>query len=92
MTTIKLTCKHCGSDNVHVQLINKQELMKIKEKKSFLWWALIGWWWIPIKWFFLYCVLGLLVIPFKMLLPKKKQIVNKVEGYKVCNDCGHHWR
>ena len=57
MTNIKLTCTHCGSDNVHVQLINKQELMKIKEKKSFLWWALIGWWWIPIKWFFLYCIL-----------------------------------
>jgi hypothetical protein len=86
-----MKCQKCGSENVNVQLINKQELMNLKEKKGCLWWVAIGWWWVPIKWFFLYFILGLLVIPFKMLLPKKKQIINTVEGYKVCNNCGHHW-
>lgn len=90
MTNIKLTCTQCGSNNVNVQLINKQEF-KV-EKHGLTWWLLVGWWWVPLKWIMLYIILGLVVIPFKMLLPKKKQLINKVEGYKVCNNCGNHWR
>lgn len=84
-----MKCQKCGSENVNVQLVNKQEF-KI-EKHSLIWWLIVGWWWIPIKWFVLYIILGWLVIPFKMLLPKKKNLINTVEGHKVCNNCGHHW-
>lgn len=28
-----MKCQKCGSENVNVQLINKQELMNLKEKK-----------------------------------------------------------
>lgn len=84
-----MKCQKCGSENVNVQLVNKQEF-KI-EKHSLIWWLIIGWWWIPIKWVVLYVILSWVVIPFKMLLPKKKKLINTVEGYKVCNNCGHHW-
>lgn len=84
-----MKCQKCGSENVNVQLVNKQEF-KI-EKHGLIWWIIIGWWWIPIKWVVLYIILGWVVIPFKMILPKKKNLINTVEGHKVCNNCGHHW-
>ena len=31
-----MKCQNCGSENVTVQLINKQELMNLKEKKRVL--------------------------------------------------------
>ena len=37
-----MKCQKCGSENVNVQLINKQELMNLKERKGCLWWVAIG--------------------------------------------------
>lgn len=85
MTNIKLTCTQCGSENISVQLINKQELHH--DKPGCLWWAIIGWWWVPVKWIFL----TLFAILLKVLRPKNK-LVNRVEAHKVCNNCGHHWQ
>ena len=85
MANTKLTCTRCGSENITVQLINKQELKY--DRPGCLWWILIGWWWIPFKWIYL----TLFAILLKALGPKNK-LVNKVESYKVCNNCGHYWK
>ena len=42
-----MKCEKCGSENVTVQLINKQELHH--DKPGCLWWGLIGWWWVPLN-------------------------------------------
>lgn len=87
-----MKCEKCGSENVTVQLVNLQQLVDLKKKNGCLWWFFIGWWYVPIKWIVLTVILRWLILPFKMLLPKKQQLINSVESYKVCNNCGHHWQ
>ena len=41
MANTKITCTRCGSENITVQLINKQELKY--DRPGCLWWILIGW-------------------------------------------------
>jgi hypothetical protein len=85
-----LSCPKCQSNKLQFQLVNIQDI--VPRRHSFIWWILVGWWWVTIKWLFLYFLMGFFVIPLKMLLPKNKRISNDVKNYKICKDCGHHWR
>lgn len=81
-----LQCEKCGSSNVQVQLLNQMDL-KVK-RKGIIWWLLIGWWFIPIKWF---CFFWLALI-IKIFKPKKYKTINRVKKHFVCNNCGHSWQ
>lgn len=81
-----LQCEKCGSNNVQVQLLNQIDL-KVK-RKGIIWWLLIGWWFIPIKWF---CFFWLALI-IKIFKSKKYKTINRVEKHFVCNNCGHSWQ
>lgn len=80
-----MKCKKCGSENVTAQVINE---VYLKDKHhGMIWWMLCGWWWIPMKWFFL-TVPALLVAIFSH---KKQKIRNKAVTKCVCQSCGYTW-
>ena len=80
-----MTCPKCGSQNVNVQIVNETQL-KTKHK-GVLYWLLVGWWWLPIKWLFL-TIPALIVKIFK---PKKQKVKNIRHSMCVCQNCGHSW-
>ncbi len=80
-----MVCPKCGSDNVSFQVVNEAHL-KTKHH-NIIWWLLIGWWWIPIKWLFL-TVPALFAAIF---IGKRKKIKNVTTKKAVCQNCGHYW-
>lgn len=81
-----MKCPKCGSENVTVQVVNETEL---KEKKhGFLWWLCVGWYWVPLKWLFLF--FPALIV--KIFAPKKYKTVNHQKKIAVCHECGKSWK
>lgn len=81
-----MNCRKCGSANVTVSVVNDVQL---KDKhRGCLWWLIIGWWWIPIKWVF-FTGFALLLAIFR---PKKQKIVNKHKTICTCQQCGYTWK
>lgn len=78
-----MVCPKCGSENTSIQMLNEIEL-KTKHR-GLIWWVLVGWWWVPIKWLFLFFPALIL----KIFMPKKYKVINKEKKYLVCNNCGY---
>ena len=81
-----MVCPKCGSENVNVEMMQD---IKLKTKhKGVIYWLLIGWWWVFIKWIF-FTLPALIIAIFK---PKKQKV--KTKNYKmcVCQSCGHSWK
>lgn len=80
-----MKCSKCGSENVTTQVINE---VTLKDKHhGIIWWILVGWYWIPLKWL-------LLTIPaliFKIFSHKKQKVVNKKKTVCACQNCGNTW-
>lgn len=80
-----MVCPKCGSANVTVSTI--QETQLVDRHHSIVWWVIIGWWWIPLKWL-------LLTIPaliVKIFAPKKQKLKQKTRTVCVCQQCGKSW-
>lgn len=82
-----MKCKKCGSENVQIQVINEQSLKTVHH--SILWWIIIGFWWVPIKWL-IFSVPALLTKIFGWG-HKKQKIINKTRKKAVCQSCGNTW-
>ena len=80
-----MNCPKCNSENVNIQVINEQKL--VTKHHGLIWWLLIGWWWIFVKWIFL-TVPALLAAIF---ICKRKKIKNIQKKICVCQSCGHSW-
>lgn len=80
-----MKCPKCGSENVTVQMLAETELKQ--KKHGFIWWFLVGWWWLPIKWL----VFTLPALLVKFFSPKRYKIVNHNKKMAVCHNCGHSW-
>lgn len=80
-----MTCKKCGSQNVTVQMTNEVKL--VNKHHGVLWWLLIGWYWVPIKWIFL-TVPALLA---KIFIPKRQKAKNIEKKICLCQNCGYSW-
>ena len=79
-------CPKCQSENVNTQIINT---VVLKDKhRGIIWWLLIGWWWIPIKWIFF----TLPALLFAIFGHRKQKAVNKKETVCVCQNCGYSWK
>lgn len=80
-----MKCPRCKSENVTVQMMTSTQL----KKKGYgcLWWLVIGWWWIPVKWlcFTFFALLA-------AFLPKQQKIVQKNTKMCICQSCGHSWK
>lgn len=80
-----MICPKCKNSNVNVQVIN--ETIVKNRHHGIIWWLLIGWWWIPVKWLFL--TIPALIV--KIFAPKRKKVINKQKTVCVCQNCGHKW-
>lgn len=78
-----MKCPKCQSENVNIQIIN--EVKMVTKHHSIIWWLLIGWWWIPIKWLFL----TIPALLFKIFHQKDKKTINKTKKIAVCQNCGN---
>ena len=78
---LEMKCSKCGSENVNIQLVPVT-----KNKKSFIYWLFIGWWFEMIMWLFL--TLPWLII--KIFKPRKT--TTKIQRQAVCQSCGNTWR
>lgn len=81
-----MICPNCGSNNVTTQVVS--EIKEVKKKKSVLWWILISWWWIPIKWL-VFTGYAIILKVIKLLKPKKYKSEARV--IHVCQNCGNIW-
>ncbi|MCQ2751531.1 MAG: hypothetical protein MJ189_00245 [Coriobacteriales bacterium] len=80
-----MQCPRCKSTNVSVQVVHQSQL--VNDNYGCLWWALIGWWWVPIKWiFFTFFALIWFVIK-----PRRQKIVNHSYKEAICQDCAFVW-
>lgn len=100
------TCPKCGSENVNFQREQTASIggsahsFKNNSSHGCLWWAFVGWWYIPFKWlcgFMLtICTMGLSLI-FRR---KKNSVTGKTvtatkifnRTMAVCQDCGNSWK
>lgn len=81
-----LRCPHCGSTKVNTQIVSESQL---KDKNhGCIWWLLIGWWWLPVKWIFF----TFPALIFKLFVPKRQEIVTEHFPMNVCQSCGHTWK
>ena len=81
-----MKCSKCGSENVNIQVVNEVQIKNAHH--SIIWWLLIGFWWIPIKWI-CFTLIALIV---KIFSHKKKKAVNKQVKTAVCQNCGYTWK
>ncbi|MBR5031905.1 MAG: hypothetical protein IKX49_04270 [Clostridia bacterium] len=81
-----MICPKCQSSNVNTQIINEVTLKTAHH--GIIWWLLVGWWWVPVKWIF-FTVPALF---FKLFSHKKQRAVNRQKTMCVCQQCGHSWR
>ena len=80
-----MTCPKCGGQNVLSQ--EGVSVRSVNAHHSILWWLIVGWWWLPIKWIF-FTVPALLV---KIFVPKRQKIKQKTYTVCVCQNCGYRW-
>ncbi len=80
-----MQCPKCGSENVNVQVVSETHLLT--KHHGVVYWLLVGWWWIPLKWIFL-TVPALIV---KIFRPKKYKTKTKHISKCVCQNCGNTW-
>lgn len=80
-----MICPNCGSNNINVQAVQQTQLAV--KHHGIIWWLLIGWYWIPIKWLF-FTVPALIV---KIFAPKKHILKQTTKSVCVCQNCGYHW-
>ena len=80
-----MRCPKCNSENCNIQVVN-EAILKNKHH-GLIWWCIIGFWWVPIKWIFL--TLPALIV--KIFKPKKHKIKNIQKTVYVCQSCGYHW-
>ena len=84
----KKICDKCGSDNISYQALTNTI---IKNKyHSIIWWLLIGWWWLPVKWiFFTGFAIILFILKICGVRRKKTIIIDRTKA--VCQNCGNTW-
>ena len=79
-----MVCPKCKCENVNTQIITESQI--VSKHHGIIWWLLIGWWWVPIKWIF-FTLPALLFAIFG----GKKKIVTKQKTMCICQGCGHSW-
>ena len=81
-----LCCPKCGSNHVNVQVVSESQLRN--KHHGCIWWLVIGWWWLPVKWVFF----TFPALIFKLFMPKRQKIVTQHFTMNVCQSCGHSWK
>ena len=86
LTQSQIVCPNCNSSNINIQIINESHL--VANHHSLLWWLLIGWWWIFVKWL----IFTIPALIFKIFgIGKRQKIKNTTKKVAVCQSCGNSW-
>ena len=80
-----MKCPKCNSTSVTVQMVTEHQLKNAHH--GIIWWLIVGWWWIPIKWLFL--TIPALIV--KIFAPRKQKLKAAHKSMCVCQACGYHW-
>lgn len=80
-----MVCPKCGSNNVNVQMVTETRLKN--KHHGIIWWLIIGWWWVFIKWL-IFTIPALIV---KIFVHRRQKVVTKHKKMCVCQNCGHTW-
>ncbi len=89
--TKRLICPNCHSQNIIVQMVTEQKL--VKKKHSIIYWLCFGWLLSLIIWFVKWFIFTIPAIIFKLfgIGGKKRQISNEHKAMAVCQNCGYNW-
>lgn len=82
----KIICPKCNSDNINIQVVNEQQL--VTKHHGCLWWLIIGWWWIFVKWL----VFTIPALFAAIFIGRRKKIKNTTITMCVCQNCGYSWK
>ena len=77
-----MKCPKCGSENVNIQAVS----IVSNKHHGCLWWLIVGWWWIPVKW--LCFTLPALIVK---IFGKGKGVKTAIKKKAVCQNCGYMW-
>ena len=80
-----MTCPKCQSTNVNASVVNEVHLKN--QHHGLMWWLLIGFWWVPVKWLF-FTVPAIL---FAIFGHRKQKAINRQKTVCVCQSCGFRW-
>ena len=80
-----ITCPKCGSNNVNIQVVTESQL--VTKHHGIIWWLLVGWWWIFVKWL----VFTIPALFATIFIGKRKKIKTVTKKVNVCQNCGHTW-
>lgn len=81
-----MVCPKCNGESISIQIVNEAEL--VTKHHGIIWWILIGFWWIPMKWLFL----TIPALIFKIFGIGKRHKIKNIEHKKcVCQSCGYTW-
>jgi uncharacterized membrane protein len=80
-----MTCPKCKSDNVNVQAVSETQLKN--KHHGVIWWVFFGWYWVPLKWLFLF--FPALIV--KIFAPKKQKLKTIHKSMALCQNCGNRW-
>lgn len=77
-----MVCPKCGSTAVTVQMVTDTALQRARH--GLIWWLLVGWWWVPLKWI---CFTWLALLA-KIFAPKNYKLETEHRAVCVCQHCG----
>lgn len=80
-----MICPKCHSNNVNVQISSETQL--VTKHHGVIWWLLLGWWWVLVKWF----VFTVPALILKLFRPARYQANTISHSNCVCQSCGYHW-
>ena len=80
-----MVCPKCGSENISVQMVTETKLTM--KRRGVLWWLLIGWWWVPVKWL----VFTVPALILKLFRPRRYQLRQAQRAVCVCQHCAFRW-
>lgn len=81
LEVIIMKCSKCGSENVNVQAVTITET----KHHGCIWWTLIGWWWVSLKWIFFFLP-ALIIKAFS-----KQKTKSTTHSEAICQNCGNRW-
>lgn len=88
-----MRCPKCKGENVNVQVVNETDTKLVAKHHGIIWWVLVGWWWLPLKWLAQLLLFGVFAILYWLFKsPRYKAVTRHTKvSLAVCQDCGHTW-
>lgn len=81
-----MICPRCGAPYIQAQAVS--DTYTRPKRKGIIWWCVIGWWWVILKW----TIFALPALILSIFRRKPVETVTRTKTVCVCQSCGHVWR